>query len=270
MTTNKTTHGLASVKTAGPKLPARIVFHAVEGFGKTSFGAQFPKPLFLQASGETGLETLIDSGQIPETAHLPELTSWDNLREVLRQLRQEPHDYQTLVLDTINGFERLMFEYVCRTEFNGDWGERGFMCYQVGYKTSIPVWREMLRMLDALRTEKKMYILALCHTCAINFKNPEGADFDRYSLNLHEKIFAPTKEWADLILFGNFVTVVDKDGKGKGGTERVMYTQRSAALDAKNRHGLPAKIKLGKSAKEAYENFSAAMIAAKLQSKAGR
>ena len=35
---------------------------------------------------------------------------------------------------------------------------------------------------------------------------------------------------------------MDRDGKGVGGTERVIYAEHSDAVDAKNRYGLPAEI----------------------------
>jgi hypothetical protein len=54
------------------------------------------------------------------------------------------------------------------------------------------------------------------------------------------------KEWADLLLFCNYRTklVEGSDGRKKatGGRERIMYAERSAAWDAKNRYGLPAEM----------------------------
>jgi hypothetical protein len=66
----------------------------------------------------------------------------------------------------------------------------------------------------------------------------------------------------------NFETYVDADrpdlkGKGKGGSRRKLYTQRTATFDAKNGHGLPAEIDGGRSAAEAWLNLATAMKAAK-------
>jgi hypothetical protein len=57
---------LQSIVTKGTGLPNRYVVYAVEGFGKTSLAAHYPKPIFIQSRGETGLETLIDAGQLPK------------------------------------------------------------------------------------------------------------------------------------------------------------------------------------------------------------
>ena len=45
--------------------------------------------------------------------------------------------------------------------------------------------------------------------------------------------------------------------KGRGGHSRVLYTQYSAAFDAKNRFGLDPEIEAGTSGKEAWENLRA-------------
>jgi hypothetical protein len=54
------------------------------------------------------------------------------------------------------------------------------------------------------------------------------------------------KEWADLVLFANYVTrIAEKDSgktRGVGGKERVIYATHTAAYDAKNRHGLADKL----------------------------
>lgn len=258
--------GLAAVTTEGPNLPARIIYHAVEGLGKTSFGAEFPKPLFLQASGETGLETLIHAGQVKPTPHLPEITTWTALLDVIRELRESKHDYETIVFDTLNGFERILHEHVCRRDFCGEWGEKGFASYQKGYTQALTDWREFLWLLDAMRSEQKLRIVLLCHSRITKFANPDGPDYDRYEPDLHKKTWGLTHKWADIVFFGNYFSVVDKDGKGKGGIKRLLYTQRTAAYDAKNRHGLPVDIDLGATATEGYNNFVQAMQTARLQS----
>lgn len=93
-----------------------------------------------------------------------------------------------------------------------------------------------------------MRVLLLGHVKVKTFKNPMGEDFDRFIVDTHEKTWAATHKWLDAVLFGNFVSVVDKDrpaakkGKGIGGQDRVIYTQHHDAYDAKNRFGMPVEI----------------------------
>ena len=82
-------------------------------------------------------------------------------------------------------------------------------------------------------------------------------NFDRYVCDVHPKTWAATCKWADAVLFGNFLTVVDKaahtgKGKGVGGTDRVIYTARRDAFDAKNRFGMPAELWLSDDPTESW------------------
>jgi hypothetical protein len=261
---------LADVAVTGGGLPNRCVFHGVEGVGKTSFACCAPKPIVLMTRGETGLETLIDSGQVPGTPHFPELKTWEDLLAAVEVLTRQPHDYRTLVIDALNGAERICHEHVCRRDFDGRWGRDGFTAYMTGYEVAVADWRQLLEALDRLRAARRMSILALAHAKITTFKNPEGGDYDRYTVDLHAKTWSVTHKWADMVLFGNFVAHVDAKkndarGKARGGSRRVIYTTRTAAYDAKNRHGLPEQIDAGASAAEAWANFAAALQAAKPQ-----
>jgi hypothetical protein len=218
---------------------------------------------------ETGLLTLIDAGQVPETVHFPELATWVDLLAAIDALTTEPHDYRTLVIDTLNGAERLCHEHVCQRDFGGNWGRDGFTAYMTGYDVALAEWRRFLDALDRLRATRCMSILALAHTKITPFRNPEGADYDhRYTVDLHHKTWSLTHMRADLVLFANFVAHVDArkgDGKSKakGRSRRVIYTTRTAAYDAKNRHGLPEQLDAGHSAAEAWAKFVAALQAGK-------
>ena len=127
-----------------------------------------------------------------------------------------------------------------------------------------------LGQLDRLRTERKMTVLLLCHTRVRPFRNPEGPDYDRYQPDVHEKTWGLSHKWADCVLFGNFETTVQVDkadakkGKGTGGACRLMYTERHAAYDAKNRLGLAPEIEMGSSPAEAWANFLGAIKAGRV------
>jgi hypothetical protein len=237
----------------------------VEGWGKTSFGAQAPKPVFIQTGGETGLETLIDAGRLPETPHFPAIQTWEDLLGAIECLRVEDHPYKTLVGDTLNGAEQLCHRFICDRDFNGQWGNQGFGSYNKGYEVSLPEWTRFLAELDKLRSERKMAILWLCHTKVKPFKNPEGPDYDRYQPDVHEKTWGLSHKWADCVLFGNFEVTVQTDkpdakrGKGVGGAFRMLYTERHAAYDAKNRLGLPGEVEMGDSPADAWASFMAAV-----------
>jgi hypothetical protein len=260
--------GLGDIAETGSGLPSRIVVYGPEGSGKTSLGAAAPRSIFLMSHGETGLRTLLDFCLVAPTPHFPEIQTWSEWLDAIRALLGQPHEYRTLILDTINGAERLCHEHVCRRDFGGRWGRDGFTSFMTGYEVALADWREFLSLLDRLREVKRMGVIALAHSRVSTFKNPEGADFDRFVPDLHPKTWALTHKWADAVLFLNYETYVDSDradlrGKARGGSRRKLYTHRTAAFDAKNRHGLPAEIDGGRSAAEAWLNLATAMKAAK-------
>lgn len=259
---------LSDVVSKGNSLPNRYVLHGLEGWGKTSFGAQLPKPIFIQSRGETGLETLITNGRLPEIPHFPEALSWPELLSAVRALVDQPHDHKTLVVDTANGAERLCCEHVCATQFKGDWSN--FNAYGRGYENAVAEWIAFLADLDKARGMRKMIVLLLCHTQVRKTKNPEGLDYGRFSPDMNEKMWGATHKWADVVLFGNFQTVVDKQGKAAGGENRILCCTRTAAYDAKNRVGLPDILDMGGSPQEAWRAFAAALTAGKQQKEEGK
>jgi hypothetical protein len=238
--------------------------HGVGGIGKTAFAAQARKPFFILSPGETGLHTLIDSGAIPAIQNF-EADSWESTLGIIEQLTSTDHDYQTLVLDVLDGIEPLAKDVVCKQFFAGDWGQKGYANFANGDKTvANQPWRFLLASLDKLRETKKMQIIGLAHTGEANKSNPHGADYSREVPKLYKDTWALTYGWADMVLFAHFDVEVsknktDRKGKGHGGQTRSIETCWDAAFDAKNRHNLPPQIPMGESAAEAWSNLTNAI-----------
>src|SRR6185503_2618673 len=116
----------------------------------------------------------------------------------IRELRQEDHPYKTLVIDTLDRLESLIFVDICTRNSWKNIEEPG---YQKGYKVSLDDWRKLLADLDSLRREKSMEIILIAHTAVIPFSNPAGPDYDRYELNIYKKSAAIIKDWTDVMLF---------------------------------------------------------------------
>ncbi len=242
------------------KLPSRVILHAPEKWGKTSWAAQAPTPVFLMSRGETGLETLIDAQQLPPTDHFPEILRWTTMLDYLGELDGK-HGFRTLVIDTGNGMARLCEEHITQRDFKGNWDT--YNAYGSGIKVALADWIDFLTRLDHLRARHRMSVLMLCHSRIRNFANPEGANYDRYAVDMPELFWGQAHKWADVILFGKFVTVTEAERKGQkakahGGQDRLICSDRTAAYDAGNRLGLPALIDAGSSPREAWDNFMAA------------
>lgn len=216
----------------------------MEKFGKTTMAANAPDPVIFMAKGETGYMTLLSAGSIPAIPAI-QVDAWPELMGYLEDLAADTQGRKTVILDAIGGFEALCRQYVCTTRFGGDWGENGFAGFQRGNEMVSTEWLAMLDKLDRLNSQG-LIIIIIGHATVKTMSPPDGAAFDRYQPDVHQKVLNPTARWADAILFGKFYSMVDtvkstgniaKDkGKGIGGTTRVIYTQSRDAMLAGGRY----------------------------------
>lgn len=209
------------------------VVYGTEGVGKTTFASKADRAVFIDTEGST---THMDVARFDPPA---------NLNDVITDIRyaaEHPDEVGTLVIDTVDSLEKLIFRAVC-----DDKGLKNIedMGYGKGYTYAKQKMQAILEELDKVKSAG-VHVILVCHSMIRKFELPdEMGSYDRYMLKLNEKNIAPlVKEWADLLLFVNYRTdiVTDSDGKtkkGKGGQKRIMYANHSACWDAKNRFGLP-------------------------------
>jgi hypothetical protein len=214
--------------------------------------------------GETGLLSLLQAGLVPkETPHWPEdFQDWWKLRQVCEAVLHEPHDYESLVLDTSNGAERILGKMVLATHFNGELGgKNGFNAYGKGNEACVPYWSDFLRLLDEIRVQRNMAIILLAHTRIKSVNNPQGDDYDQMRPEGIDKLWSLTHKWSDVIAYGGFELSV-KDDKVVGTAGRVIHTSASPAVVAGNRYSLPPKIPCGRDAQSAWAKFDAELTRA--------
>src|SRR5574343_275999 len=84
--------------------PLRVVLYGVEGIGKSTFAANAPKQIFICAENGTG-HLDIDRYQPKE---------FGDVLDFLGSLACESHDYQTIVIDTLDWLEPLVLQAVCK------------------------------------------------------------------------------------------------------------------------------------------------------------
>lgn len=221
--------------------PQKVVLYGPEGIGKSTFGAQFPAPLFLDVEGGT---------RHMDVARLdPPPTSWTALVETVREfLREGVGEFSTLVLDTADWAEQMCTKHIC--DKNQKSGVEDFG-YGKGY---VYVAEEFGRLLNLLSEviAAGVNVVVLAHAKMRKFEQPdEMGAYDRWELKLSKQVAPLVKEWADMLLFANYKTMVVTTGEGKnlkakaqGQGRRVLYTTHHACWDAKNRHGLQDELPL--------------------------
>ncbi len=228
--------------------PIRVVLVGTDGLGKSTFASNAPSPIFIGA--EDGTAQL-------DVTRMPDQNTWRDILDSVDELDSPDHAFRTAVLDTADWAEPLCWEHVARIAGKANVED---LPYGRGYSAALDQWRLLLSKLERLRA-RGMHVIILAHTVVKTFKNPvqEVGDYDRYEMKLHQKASGLIREWADVVLFGNYETFAVTDDKkrtrGVSTGARVMHTQRTAAWDAKNRYDLPATLPLD------WDTFAAAVAA---------
>ena len=214
--------------------PQKAVVYGPEGVGKSTLAGRLPDPVFLDTEGGT---------HHLDVVRLDAASTWDEISSAVTQLAKSDHPFKTLVIDTADWLEKRLVEHLCRKSNKDSIEDFG---YGKGWVILAEEFARFLHSLDAL-LDRGMHVVFLAHATVRKFEAPDQAgSYDRFELKLSKQVAPLLKEWADVVLFGNYVTkIAEKDNgklRGVGGKERVLFATHSAAYDAKNRHGLPEKL----------------------------
>lgn len=210
--------------------------YGVEGIGKSTFASQFPKPLFLD----------LDKGTARlDVDRIEDISTWSDLMKTVQDFAYlENNPYETLIIDTADAAARLCEKHVIQTRAQGKTSIEDIP-YGKGYKMLAEEFATLLIWLEVL-IEKGFNVVILAHAMMKTITKPDDdGQYDHWELklpgNTSNKIGPLVKEWADLLLFADFKTIIVTDGlkkKARGG-KRLMYASHTPFADAKNRFGLP-------------------------------
>lgn len=209
----------------------KVVLYGPEGIGKSTFASKFPDPVFIDTEGSTNA---LDVARFDE-----DFSDWSKILEAADFALNNP-EMKTLVVDSIDWAEQACINFL-----NKKHGTDNILTMDYG-KGSLFVVAEFEKLLTKLSAiiGKGINVLLVAHAVMRKQELPdEMGAFDRWELKLQSKqVKAMVKEWADMVLFANYKTVVIEDAKSHSkkaqGGKRVMYTTHHPAWDAKNRHGL--------------------------------
>jgi hypothetical protein len=209
------------------------VLYGTEGIGKTTLAAAWPAPVILDTEDGT---RQIDCARV-------RCADWMSLQAALVELAREPQGFETVVVDSVDWAERMCLEQLLRKAGKKSIEDFGF---GKGYTMLAEQIAALIRQADDL-IRRGLHVVFVGHSTVKRTTPPDQDEgWDRYELKLSRQVAPLFKEWADVLLFANYRTrlVEGPDGRtrAKGGKERVMYAERTAAWDAKNRYGLSAEL----------------------------
>jgi hypothetical protein len=248
--------------------PPVITIVGFPGVGKSTLGALFPSPVFIQAENTSTAFEQWDQEMAP--ALMPELPAASRQRGIrpsevliaqLRELVTEKHPYRTVVVDAITTanilFEQEIIEF--SQSPNGDAvtnigeAEGG---YGKGYLAVAGIHAKIRNAAEHLR-RKGLGVVFLAHTGMAKVKNrPDVEPYSTWSIDMHEasrRVYVATSDAVLYLQSREYVTGTEVDRKGKqtklgkirATGERFLVTCSAGTVgfvDAKNRYNLPAEI----------------------------
>ena len=236
--------------------PEKLVVEGEAGAGKTTFACSShtkKEPAFVinaDDGGEnvfhkTGINLIHDcipTGDVKENAE-----KWDQLMATLREIASEKSGIKRIIIDSVDKVEILAQAKTCALHKLTHIEDMG---YGKGFAYSRGEMAKLLSGLNYLRDTQDIQPILVCHTQVRTINKPTMEPYDSYILKLHKSLSSYVMEWADVILFVAFETIVKKidsgfnrkDSRAIQSGKRFLYTSGSMGVDAKNRFDLPAEI----------------------------
>ena len=223
------------------KSPRRIMLMGTNYVGKSTLAAQAEGVFFIDC--ENGLDDI-------DCERTPVASSIDTVFEWMVWLGQKEQDYQWLAIDALESVERLIQDKVVKDKNAKSFGDPCFD-YGRGRKLCQPYWDRFYKGIKWLQSEKRMGVIFCTHVESVEVKPPNAEAFHRFEPPLDKEARETICDWCTEIFFLSFreLTRTQDDGFNRErkiaidcDRERLIRTQPTTGIRAKNRLGMPEEI----------------------------
>lgn len=233
--------------------PPKIIIYGKSKIGKSTFGSQAPNPIVLDL--ENGMESIYVAKHKANT--------FMEVMEFMRALYTQKHDFEYLVVDSVDWLERIMGHQLCNQYQAKTLNDKN--CKAFGYgggeRLLLTMWDQFIKGLDFLHQERNMGIILIAHNQIRKFEDPLTESYDQHSIKLEKRSAERLKEWVDCILFASQKVKIEEEKQGFGAVVnrgkdmgRIIYTEARPSFEAGNRFKLPPEIEF--SWKAFYSHFN--------------
>lgn len=241
------------------------------GVGKSWFALSAKEPFLLNAD-DGAAEIMAIKGLryqaklIPQDSLEANADLWDHLGQALHFLKTGDHNFQTVVMDSLDGIEKLAQSRVCK-DLKIQSMEQ--IDYGKAYVYAREKMAKVLAALGWLRDNRDMEIIVVAHTSIKSINKPHLDTYDGYELTANKHVAADVKRWCDAFLFMAYRTFVQtsqgkfsrKDKVALTTDERYIIAQGGRGVDCKNRFGLPTELSLADGETDLYAAYKNAIAA---------
>ena len=206
--------------------PPKLMIWGPPAVGKSSFAAEAPKALFIEAEDRTAH---LDIERVP-------VKTWAEVEELLAELVTTEHEYKTIVFDTVDAIESLLLTAIAEEagcESHEDIGG-GFAKFRVPMKKK---WRRFIKAMDRL-THKGIQVVLLAHARVKQYQPPDGEAYDRFVIAMDAAGSELLIENVDLVGYAKFQTFIKA---GKSGTKGKATSSGKRKLQFKFHPAYPTK-----------------------------
>jgi hypothetical protein len=250
---------LASARRGPVHRPPRICIYGAKKIGKTTLACAAPNPLLIDANRGSEYLNVTRFPFYPGEANETSPRTFSDLMDGLREIRDTPSEYRTLILDVMNDIETLIWQHILKEDSGQetpnnpkakkltsieDYG------YFKGYQIAVDRgWIPLLALLDEIRDQRNMTIVLVEHAAVKNYKNPTGDDYDRHVMKIQEKAAAQVAGWVDVLAFYSFDDLAAKRlgakrAQGVSSGRRVLHVEHDAVWEGGSRIPLPGLVEI--------------------------
>lgn len=213
------------------------------GSGKTTLATTFGKSFLIKTKGEA-MPRDIPSEMMPVA--LGETDTVESLFDQLMALIKDPHDFSTLIIDSVSGLDEMFLSDV----LSKDPGAKNIQTAHGGYGAGRDMvtamhWR-VRRAAEQLRIRRGVNTIFIAHTDINRVDPPDSDSYTQWGMRLHAKSSAPYIDQVDLVGFLREDTAVTGKERKRavGSGDRVLVTYMTPTAVTKNRFGIKEDIQV--------------------------